>query len=79
MKQTQGFFNDSSCPRVVEKYGCVVLEVEDWIDGINHQEWGRDPRQIFGPGDDPYVLEATYEFSLNHELADAYRRDVGEV
>ena len=64
---------------MVEKYGCVVLEVEDWIDGINHQEWGRDHRQIFGPGDDSYVLEATYKFSLNHDLAHAYRRDVGEV
>ena len=51
------------------KYGCVVLEVQDWIDGINHPEWEREKRQIFGPADDPYVLQATYEFSLNHELA----------
>lgn len=50
---------------MVEKYGCVVLEVEDWIDGINNPEWGRDPYQIFGPDDDAYVLEATYKFSLN--------------
>lgn len=38
------------------------MEVEDWIDGINHPEWQRD-KQIFGPEDDPYVLEATYRFS----------------
>jgi aldose 1-epimerase len=57
---------------VAEKYGCVVLEVEDWIDGINQPEWGRDELQIFGPGDDPYVLEATYKFSLNHELAGSH-------
>ncbi|KAK4543229.1 hypothetical protein LTR36_005779 [Oleoguttula mirabilis] len=69
IKETQGFFNDSSRPRVAEKYGCVVMEVEDWIDGINNPEWGRDKKQIFGPGDDPYVLEATYNFSLNHTLA----------
>ena len=69
MKNTQGFVNDASHPRVVEKYGCVVLEVEDWIDGINHPKWGRDDVQIFGPGDDPYVLEANYKFSINKELA----------
>ncbi|EME45950.1 hypothetical protein DOTSEDRAFT_70077 [Dothistroma septosporum NZE10] len=68
LKETQGFFNDPSRPRVSNKYGCVVLEVEDWIDGINHPEWGRERRQIFGPADDPYVLQATYNFSLNHEL-----------
>ena len=45
------------------------MEVEDWIDGINNPEWGRDKKQIFGPGDGPYVLEATYNFSLNTELA----------
>ena len=65
LKETQGFFNDSSRPRVVRKYGCVVLEVEDWIDGINHPEWGRDRLQVFGPGDAPYVLEARYRLSVN--------------
>ncbi|QDS67760.1 hypothetical protein FKW77_006309 [Venturia effusa] len=64
LKQTQGFFNDASRPRVVEKYGCVVMEVEDWIDAINQPEWQRDSEQIFGPDDDPYSLEATYQFSV---------------
>ncbi|KAI9692057.1 MAG: hypothetical protein M1820_009560 [Bogoriella megaspora] len=63
IKETQGF-HDGSRPRTVQKYGCVVLEVEDWIDGINQPEWGRDSRQIFGPGDDPYVLQAIYNFSV---------------
>ncbi|KAF2003724.1 galactose mutarotase-like protein [Amniculicola lignicola CBS 123094] len=62
IKSTQGL---PSRPRVVEKYGCVVMEVEDWIDGINQPEWGRLSKQIFGPGDEPYVLEARYEFSVN--------------
>ena len=53
---------------MVDKYGCVVLEVEDWIDGINNPEWGRDNLQIFGPGDSPCLLEATYAFSLPHKL-----------
>ncbi|KAJ4360568.1 uncharacterized protein N0V89_001134 [Didymosphaeria variabile] len=62
IKSTQGY---EGRPRVVEKYGCVVMEVEDWIDGINHPEWQREKKQIFGPGDDPYVLEAKYVFSVN--------------
>lgn len=70
MKSTQGFLNGT--PRVVNKYGCVVLEVEDWIDGINHPEWGRDEYQIFGPEDDMYVLEATYDFSSNREVVGEY-------
>lgn len=51
LKTTQGFFNDSSRPRVVEKWGCVVMEVEDWIDAINQPEWQRSKKQIFGPGE----------------------------
>lgn len=41
------------------------MEVQDWIDGINQPQWGREKKQIFGPGDDPYVLQASYRFSLN--------------
>ncbi|KAF1349570.1 aldose 1-epimerase [Delphinella strobiligena] len=69
LKETQGFFNDTSRPRVIEQYGCLVVEVEDWIDAINQPEWQRSKKQIFGPGDDPYTLEATYNFSLNKTLA----------
>jgi len=64
LKSTQGLF-DGSRPRVVEQFGCVVMEVEDWIDAINQPEWQRDKKNIFGPGDDPYVLEARYSFSIN--------------
>lgn len=56
---------------MTNKHGCVVIEVEDWIDGINNPEWGRLEKQIFGPADDAYVLQATYNFSLNHDLAQA--------
>lgn len=59
LKWTQG---TTAWPRTVEKYGCVVLEVQDYIDGINHPEWMR--RQVFGPSDGPYVLRAKYRFSL---------------
>lgn len=47
----------------VEKYGCVVIETEDWIDGINQPEWGRDAYQIFGPADPPAMNWAVYQFS----------------
>ncbi|EME83611.1 uncharacterized protein MYCFIDRAFT_47083 [Pseudocercospora fijiensis CIRAD86] len=65
LKSTQGFFNDPSHPRVSSKYGCVVIEVQDWIDGINHPEWGREERQVFGPGDGGYELRARYDFSVD--------------
>lgn len=63
LKSTQGLFNVADRPRTIQQYGCIVMEVEDWIDGINQPEWNR--KQIFGPGDDPYVLQASYRFSLN--------------
>lgn len=61
LKSTQGMENNATRPRVVEKYGCVGLEFEDWVGGINNPEWGRQPKQQFGPGDAPYVLQAAYE------------------
>lgn len=65
LKNTQGLVGDhAKFPRTVPKYGCVVLEVEDWIDAINHPEWGRERKQIFEPGGDPYVLQASYRFSV---------------
>jgi aldose 1-epimerase len=65
LKNTQGLFNDTSRPRVVEQYGCIVMEVEDWIDAINQPQWQRQSKQIYEPGGEPYVLNAKYVFSLN--------------
>lgn len=67
LKETQGIDGDKHFPRTIPKYGCVVLEVQDYIDGINHPEWMRGPKQIFEPGGDPYVLQATYRFSVDEE------------
>ena len=65
LKKTQGFFGeDARFPRVVPQYGCVVLEVQDWIDGINNPAWMRLPKQVIGPNTAPYTLEATYSFSV---------------
>ncbi|KAI0194869.1 aldose 1-epimerase [Xylaria flabelliformis] len=65
LKKTQGLFDNADFPRTIPQYGCLVMEVEDWIDAINNPEWGRADKQIFGPGGDPYVLQASYVFSIN--------------
>jgi aldose 1-epimerase len=70
LKKTQGLFDNANFPRTIPKYGCVVLEVEDYIDAINHPQWMRD-KQIFEPGGDPYVLQASYRFSINSTAASA--------
>jgi len=66
LKESQGIHGDEdNFPRTIPQYGCVVLEVQDYIDGINNPAWFRGPKQIFGPGDDPYVLRARYHFSVD--------------
>ncbi|TKA67534.1 hypothetical protein B0A55_08463 [Friedmanniomyces simplex] len=47
----------------VERYGCVVIETQDWIDGINQPQWGRDQYQIFTPTTEPALNYAKYTFS----------------
>jgi len=74
LKQTQGFFNVSSRPRTVGQFDCLVMEVEDWIDAINQPEWQRSNKQIFGPGDAPYTLNAVYNFSINKTLAATFNQ-----
>ncbi|KAE8149743.1 galactose mutarotase-like domain-containing protein [Aspergillus avenaceus] len=46
----------------VNKYGCVVIEPEGWIDGINNPQWGQLGDQIYTPGGAPSVNWATYQF-----------------
>jgi aldose 1-epimerase len=65
IKKSQGIFDNPKFPRTIPKYGCYVLEVQDWIDAINQPQWGRQDKHIFGPGGDPYVLQASYRFSIN--------------
>ncbi|CZT04403.1 related to aldose 1-epimerase [Rhynchosporium agropyri] len=65
LKSTQGLFDVADRPRVIEQYGCIVMEVEDWVGAVNHPEWNRDSKIIFGPEDGPYVLKARYKFGLD--------------
>lgn len=46
----------------IQKHGCIVIEPEGWIDGINNPQWGQLPYQIFSPETGPAVNWATYKF-----------------
>ncbi|KAF2204821.1 aldose 1-epimerase [Delitschia confertaspora ATCC 74209] len=60
MKSTQGVKGGS---KLIPKDGCIAIEAMDYVDGINHPEWGRLNKQIFGPGQ-KYVWEASWQFGL---------------
>lgn len=53
---------DGTLDKIYENHSCVVVEMEDYIDGINNPEWGRN--QIYSK-DRPYVWQAEYTFSAN--------------
>ncbi|KAH8655896.1 aldose 1-epimerase [Xylariales sp. PMI_506] len=48
-----------------EQYGCMVIETQDWIDGINYPQWGRDEYQIFSPTSQPFVNLQKYRFEAS--------------
>lgn len=51
---------DGTLDKIYENHSCVVLEMEDWIDGINNPEWKRN--QIYSK-ERPYHWSAEYTFS----------------
>jgi aldose 1-epimerase len=51
---------DGTLDKIYENHSCVVVEMEDYIDGINNPEWGRN--QIYSP-ERPYQWRAEYQFS----------------
>lgn len=53
---------DGSLDKVYGNYSAMVIEAEDWIDGINHPQWGRTDKQIYNKGKD-YHWTARYSFS----------------
>ncbi|KAI4108863.1 MAG: hypothetical protein LQ339_001981 [Xanthoria mediterranea] len=61
VKRSQQHTGDTT---YVEKYGCVVIETQQWIDGINHPEWGQDEYQIYTVDSEPAVVFAQYDFSI---------------
>lgn len=48
----------------LEQYGCVVIEPQQWIDGINNPQWAQNEFQVYGVDTQPAVNFAQYEFSL---------------
>ncbi|MCJ1244798.1 hypothetical protein MMC30_001998 [Trapelia coarctata] len=53
-----------STRKFVPKYGCIVIETQQWIDGINYPEWGQDQYQIYTVDSEPAVMFAQYDFSI---------------
>lgn len=48
----------------VPQYGCVVIETQQWIDGINNPQWGQQEYQVYTVGSEPAVVFAQYKFSI---------------
>ena len=48
----------------VPQYGCVVIETQQWIDGVNNPQWGQDQYEIYTPTTEPAVVFAQYDFSI---------------
>ena len=47
----------------IPKYGCIVIETQQWIDGINNPQWGQNDYQIYSPSTGPAVVYSQYDFS----------------
>lgn len=54
----------SSSTTNYDQYSCIVIETQQWIDGINNPQWGQDMYQIFTNATQPAVNFATYDFSI---------------
>lgn len=65
VKQSQQQRNNGteSAAKFVNQHGCIVIETQAWIDGINHPEWGINDYEIFSPSTGPAINYATYDFS----------------
>ncbi|KAK0514233.1 hypothetical protein JMJ35_002850 [Cladonia borealis] len=63
VKQSQQHSKNGSIT-TVPKYGCVVIETQQWIDGINNPQWGQDQYQIYTVDSEPAVVFAQYDFSI---------------
>ncbi|KAK4155983.1 galactose mutarotase-like domain-containing protein [Chaetomidium leptoderma] len=47
----------------VGKSSCIAIEAQEYPDGINHPEWNRVDKQIYGPGQ-AYKWESSWKFGL---------------
>lgn len=49
--------------KFVNKYGCVVIETQGWIDAVNYPQWGLTDIWYYDQSTQPDVMYATYDFS----------------
>ncbi|KAG9767709.1 aldose 1-epimerase [Exophiala dermatitidis] len=65
VKQSQQQRNNGTqgAAKFVNKYGCLAIEPQAYIDAVNHPEWGVNQYVIFSPTTGPAVNYATYDFS----------------
>ncbi|KAH9992871.1 galactose mutarotase-like domain-containing protein [Xylariaceae sp. FL0662B] len=59
LKSTQG----TDDRRTVPRSSCVAIEAQDYVDGINHPEWGHVDAQITAPGE-TYSWESSWTFGI---------------
>ena len=64
VKASQEHGASGSGNTTVPKYGCVVIETQQWIDGINNLQWGQEEYQVYTVGSEPAVVYAQYDFSI---------------
>ena len=64
VKQSQEHGASGAGNTTVPQYGCVVIETQQWIDGINNPQWGQQEYQIYTVGSEPAVVYAQYDFSI---------------
>ena len=64
IKPSQEKRNNGEGAKALNQYGCLVIEPEGWIDGINHPEWGQLPYQVYAPDTAPAVSWTTYRFGI---------------
>ncbi|KAI9311827.1 galactose mutarotase-like domain-containing protein [Dichotomocladium elegans] len=67
VKKTQKYkHSNAALSGYVEKYGCFVLETENYIDGINHPEWGNEHSGILRKGE-TYTQHTEYHFRVHNK------------
>lgn len=49
--------------KFVNKYGCLVIETQGWIDAVNNPQWGLTDYWYNDPTTQPDVMYATYDFT----------------
>ncbi|KAK4101178.1 aldose epimerase-like protein, partial [Parathielavia hyrcaniae] len=60
LKSTQGIEGVSE---TVGRSSCIAIEAQDWPDGINHPEWDRIRKQVYGSRQ-TYSWESSWTFGL---------------